>query len=153
MSSVKPQTKGRGEGACGRSVRKRPQTNWKFKWVSSGPSKPSDNKPIPTAGSSEPSASGHINSKLYKSETLCRGTPMPVVVYSYVQKWNKAKGNHLRAEETCPRCKNRVQYFLAYACDSTFFVEHNKQYAFKCPICPNFNEISKELANSIMRDK
>lgn len=76
---------------------------------------------------------------------------MPVVIYNYAPQWKKAKGNRLGAEETCPRCRNRVHYFLAYVCDSILFVEHNKHYAFKCPICPNFEQISKELANAIMR--
>lgn len=71
-------------------------------------------------------------------------------------KWKPVKGDFKMAEKYCPRCNNRVQYFLAYDGDGIGFpgiwtYTYSKHYAYKCPICPNFEEISNEVAKAIIK--
>jgi phage FluMu protein Com len=70
--------------------------------------------------------------------------------------WKVAKTSYRREAEKCPRCNNVTHYQLVWDADGiglpgilTF--KYNKQYALKCPICPNVNAISKEVAEAIMR--
>jgi len=70
--------------------------------------------------------------------------------------WKPVKGNLRQEEITCPRCNNKVQYQLCCDGDGIGFpglltYKYNKQYAYKCPICPNFEVVSKEVAKAILR--
>jgi hypothetical protein len=69
--------------------------------------------------------------------------------------WKAVKGNFTKEETVCPRCNNRVAYILSYDADGfgmpgilTF--KYNKHYAYKCPICPNFEAVSTEVAKAII---
>jgi len=73
-------------------------------------------------------------------------------------KWRKVSSPSTFVKAVhCPRCNNDVEYFLAW--DSTggfglfppLMVETGKIYAYKCPICPNFDLISNEVAKAIIK--
>ena len=56
----------------------------------------------------------------------------------------------------CPRCNNKVEYQLVWDGEGIGFgdfdlITTKRAYAFKCPICPNFDAISNEVAKAIMR--
>jgi hypothetical protein len=79
-------------------------------------------------------------------------------IYStrYNFEWKPVKGNFRQEEITCPRCNNKVQYQLCFDGDGFGFpgiltYKFNKQYAYKCPICPNFEVISNEVVKAILR--
>lgn len=77
-------------------------------------------------------------------------------IISYTHNWKDVKGNHSKEYGQCPRCHNNDNYKLVYDASEYGFVgvlsfKYNKQYAFKCPICPNFDYISNELAKSIIK--
>jgi len=81
---------------------------------------------------------------------------MSIYVDRYQWDWKPVAGSIRRAQQVCPRCRNQVQYFLAYDGDGyglpgilTFKLKQH--YAFKCPICPNFDKVAKEEAKSIIR--
>lgn len=72
--------------------------------------------------------------------------------------WKAVKGNHPTKSLVCPRCHNRVDYYFAYA--ATSFVglfglalsfATSKTYAYKCPVCPNVEEVSDEVAKAIQQ--
>jgi hypothetical protein len=67
--------------------------------------------------------------------------------YRYYHLWRAVKGEHKKELKPCPRCSNNVHYYLAYDVVDFFF----KIYAYKCPICPNFEPIPKELATAIIK--
>lgn len=79
-------------------------------------------------------------------------------VYSnrYQWNWRPVAGDIRRVTQLCPRCRNSVEYFLAYDGEGyglpgllTFNLKQH--YAFKCPICPNFEYLANEEARSIIR--
>jgi hypothetical protein len=70
--------------------------------------------------------------------------------------WKKVKGNFTKPESFCPRCTNKVSYFLVWDGSEAGLLgiltyKYAKFYAYKCPICPNFEEVSVEVAKAIMR--
>lgn len=72
--------------------------------------------------------------------------------------WKKEKGNHLKPMEICKRCSNQVQYALCSDGDGIGFpglwtFKYNKRYAFVCPVCPNFEEVPRELARALIKGK
>ena len=80
---------------------------------------------------------------------------MSVYVDQYNWKWKPAPGNVKKKPQTCPRCKNQVQYFLAYDGDGWGFpgiwtFKLKQHYAYKCPICPNFEPLAKEEAKALL---
>lgn len=69
--------------------------------------------------------------------------------------WTPVAGDIKKPQHICPRCKNAVQYFLAYDGDSYgllgFLKIKSKQfYSYKCPICPNYESIDKNEAKFII---
>lgn len=68
------------------------------------------------------------------------------------------KGGHQKDYGVCPRCNNNKPYKLVYDASEYGLVgiltfKYNKMYAFKCPVCPNFEYISKELAQAIIKGR
>lgn len=81
---------------------------------------------------------------------------MSVNIQRNYNEWKVAKTTYRRESAKCPRCNNFTQYQLVWDADGigmpgilTF--KYNKQYALKCPICPNAEPISKEVAEAILR--
>jgi hypothetical protein len=79
-------------------------------------------------------------------------------IYStrYNFEWKKVKGNFEKEEQICPRCKNNVKYSLCFDGDEIGLLgvltyKYSKKYVYKCPICPNFEEVSNELAKAIIK--
>jgi hypothetical protein len=73
-------------------------------------------------------------------------------------KWKRAKGNHAKPKQRCPRCNNEVNFELLYdgpglAFGTLQFFTYPNVHAYKCPICPYFEPISKELAPAIIKGK
>jgi hypothetical protein len=80
---------------------------------------------------------------------------MSVNIQRNYKEWKAAKTTFRREAARCPRCNNVTQYQLVWDADGigmpgilTF--KYNKQFALKCPICPNVEPISKELAEAIL---
>lgn len=79
-------------------------------------------------------------------------------IYSnrYNLEWKKVKGNFTKETQVCPRCKNTVRYELVSDGDEIGLLgiltyKYAKFYAYKCPICPNYEPLSKEVAKAIMK--
>jgi predicted nucleic acid-binding Zn ribbon protein len=73
-------------------------------------------------------------------------------------KWVKVKGISVKPLSTCPRCQNNVKYELVsdgvgVGLPGFWTFKYNKVYAYKCPVCPNFEEITKELAKAIINEE
>ena len=72
-------------------------------------------------------------------------------------KWNLVDGNFKQESKKCPRCNNEVQYLLHWDNDSSVgisifeIIKFHRYYAFKCPICPNFEAVEKEVAKAIIK--
>jgi transcription elongation factor Elf1 len=67
--------------------------------------------------------------------------------------WKKVAGNHEKKNYICPRCKNKVNYILCVDSDSLWSViKYNRIYAYTCPICPNYDEISEQHAKAIIKE-
>ena len=76
--------------------------------------------------------------------------------YNNFYAWKDAKGARVKDFGVCPRCQNSKPYKLVYDSNEYGFpgllsFKYNKKYAFKCPICPNFELISNELAKAIIK--
>lgn len=74
----------------------------------------------------------------------------------YCYKWKRVRGGYLRESQMCPRCNNVVRFELVWDSDgvgigSFFLIYFKKIYAYKCPICPNFELVSNELVKAIKR--
>lgn len=74
--------------------------------------------------------------------------------------WKAVKGNYSKKSLVCPRCHNQVDYYFAYAATGFFglfgpalSVATSKTYAYKCPVCPNVEEVSDEVAKAIKRGR
>lgn len=81
---------------------------------------------------------------------------MGFYVSRYQYDWKPVKGGFTKPPCICPRCQNSVVSVLCSDGDGVGFpglwtYKYNKVYAFKCPICPNFEEISAELAKAIIK--
>lgn len=79
-------------------------------------------------------------------------------VYANRNEWNwtPVPGPFKQKVQCCPRCNNQVQYVLAYDGEGWGFpgmwtYKLKQHYAYKCPICPNFEPVSKDEAKSIIR--
>jgi hypothetical protein len=77
-------------------------------------------------------------------------------IYRYEYDWKNVKGNLKSPLKLCPRCGNNVCYQLVFDGDGYGFpglwtFKYNKIYAFKCPICPNYELVEKELAKAIIK--
>lgn len=77
-------------------------------------------------------------------------------VYRNTPEWKPAKVPALRPSAVCPRCHNTVQYSLVWDGDGFGFpglltFKYNKHYAFKCPICPNFEPVSPAVAEALLK--
>lgn len=73
----------------------------------------------------------------------------------YNNEWRAVKGDFKKEACICPRCRNKVEYTLCYDGDGIGFpgfltLKYNKIYAYKCPICPNYEDVSPELAKAII---
>ena len=80
---------------------------------------------------------------------------MGVYASRYKWDWKPIAGSVQSEEKICPRCKNHVRYFLAYDGDGYGFpgiwtFKLKQHYAFKCPVCPNFESVEKREAKSII---
>jgi hypothetical protein len=80
---------------------------------------------------------------------------MVAFVTNYNFNWKPVKGS-LKKSVVCPRCHNKVEYNLCS--DSARFgfligphLKYGHVYAWKCPICPNHEEVSKQVAKAIIR--
>ncbi len=77
---------------------------------------------------------------------------MTVHIFRNNHIWKKVAGNYEKKDCVCPRCKNKVNYILCFDFDSLWSVfKYNHIYAYKCPICPNYDEISEQLAKAIIK--
>ncbi len=70
--------------------------------------------------------------------------------------WRPVKGHNLTKHTTCSRCNNEVDFFLAWDGNSLgiggiSLFTLNKIYVYKCPICPNYEEISQQYAKALMQ--
>lgn len=78
---------------------------------------------------------------------------MSIHTFRHFHKWKVVKGNFLKDLCICTRCNNNVNYILCFDSDTLWHVlKYNKVYAYKCPVCPNFEEISAELAKAIIEE-
>ena len=80
---------------------------------------------------------------------------MSVYVDRHNWDWKPVPGNVKKKPQACPRSNNQVQYFLAYDGDGWGFpgiwtFKLKQHYAFKCPICPNFEPLAKEEAKALL---
>ena len=74
----------------------------------------------------------------------------------YEFKWKPVKGNFTQEKKKCPRCHNEVKYFLAWDGEGLGFgawtlIHTKKAYAYKCPICPNYEPLMNEVVKAIMK--
>lgn len=81
---------------------------------------------------------------------------MAIYTTSYKFNWKPVKGNVPKKHMTCPRCNNEVDYFLAWdgegmGIGGATFLTFKKAYVYKCPICPNYEELSQEVAKAIIK--
>lgn len=81
---------------------------------------------------------------------------MSISTTHYNFKWKQVKGNYLKAKQVCPRCNNEVQYSLVWDGEGIGIAGFNlvntkRAYAYKCPICPNFEVVSNEVAKAILK--
>ena len=73
----------------------------------------------------------------------------------FYAEWKPVKGGFKKEQQKCPRCNNIVHYFLA--CDGGFDLfsilesPYSKRYAYKCPICPNFEPVDDQVAKAIIK--
>ena len=70
----------------------------------------------------------------------------------------KVKGDITETEKICTRCDNKVAYELVYIADGVGFpgiwtLKYNKHYFYKCPICPNYDPVDKEVAKALITTK
>lgn len=70
--------------------------------------------------------------------------------------WKEEKNGIEKSElQDCPRCKNKVRYRLAWDSEGIGIAGFNvintkKVYAYKCPICPHFEPLDREVAKAII---
>jgi hypothetical protein len=81
---------------------------------------------------------------------------MGVNVYRNYNEWKPAKGGYQREASLCPRCHNMTEYTLVWdgsgiGLPGIWTFKYNKQYALKCPICPNFEPVSNEVAEALIK--
>lgn len=81
---------------------------------------------------------------------------MTIYMHSYKLNWTKVCGDYKKEMQTCPRCGNDVAYELCYESDgvgiaNVILFAIKKYYAYKCPICPNFELVPSELAKAILK--
>lgn len=74
----------------------------------------------------------------------------------YNFEWKPVKGDFKKAKHVCPRCNNDVSYFLAWDAEGIGIggfnlINTKKVYAYKCPICPNFEPVLNEVAKAILK--
>jgi ribosomal protein S27AE len=81
---------------------------------------------------------------------------MAVYITKYSFEWKKVKGNIPTKKLLCPRCNNSVEYFLAWDGDTIGWgklsLPTSKAYVYKCPICPQYEVISQELAKALIKE-
>ncbi len=70
--------------------------------------------------------------------------------------WKPVKGNYKKEKQVCARCKNEVNYFLAWDAEGIGIggfnlINTRKAYAYKCPVCPNFEPVLNEIAKAILK--
>jgi len=86
------------------------------------------------------------------------------MIFDYYERfglrWKLVKGNFKRPMKICPRCNNKVEYLLHWDNADTLFalgtfevIKLNKFYAFKCPICPNFDLLNKDSKLNVKEAK
>jgi hypothetical protein len=81
---------------------------------------------------------------------------MAMFVSSYKANWKKVKGDYKKEKQICERCSNEVQYELCKENEGLGFgglvmVATKNFYVYKCPICPNIEPLSNEVAKAIMK--
>lgn len=74
----------------------------------------------------------------------------------FYELWRQVSHGYPRKKQVCPRCGNEVEYVLVmdYSEFGLFWplaIKYNKHYAYKCPICPNYDLIPNELAKAIIK--
>ncbi len=80
---------------------------------------------------------------------------MSIYTYRSQHEWTPVSPKKVRKLSKCIRCANNVQYVLAYDGDAWGFPgiwtkKLKEKYAWVCPICPNFIEITKAEAKAIL---
>ena len=81
---------------------------------------------------------------------------MGMYVNSYSANWRKVKGNFKSSKQLCPRCNNQVEYDLCSDSEGVGFggivmFATKTYYVYKCPICPNIEPVSNEVAKAIIK--
>ncbi len=81
---------------------------------------------------------------------------MTTNLYRYSSNWKEVKGGFKKEKQICPRCNNSVQYVLVSDGDGIGFpgiwtYKYSKFYAYKCPICPNHEDVPNEVAKAIIK--
>jgi hypothetical protein len=81
---------------------------------------------------------------------------MAIYTTQYNFNWKPVKGNYTKPKQLCPRCNNEVQYSLVWDGEGIGFggfnlINTRKAYAFKCPICPNYDAVTNEVAKAILK--
>jgi hypothetical protein len=79
-------------------------------------------------------------------------------VYNYTYHWKPVKKVIKTKRMLCLRCHNSAEFFLAWDSNGIgipglFTLPTSKVYAYKCPICPCYEEVSAEVAKGIMKEK
>ena len=74
---------------------------------------------------------------------------MSIYVDRHNWDWTPVRRNLEKSSQVCPRCNNQVKYFLAFDGEAWGFLgvwtfKRKQHYAFKCPICPNFEPVAKQ---------
>ena len=77
---------------------------------------------------------------------------MTMRVYRHYEDWTPVKGDFRQPAKTCPRCGNHVQYALCYEGEQWLLWGRKKAqvFAYKCPICPNYEIVEMEVAKAII---
>lgn len=82
---------------------------------------------------------------------------MAVYIYSHAPNWKQDKDKIKKeVKQICPRCNNSVNYELVWDSESIGIaglqlLNLKKYYAFKCPICPNFEPLTSEVVKALRR--
>jgi predicted nucleic-acid-binding Zn-ribbon protein len=70
-------------------------------------------------------------------------------------KWDILKPNMSKSMK-CPRCGNTGEFNMSVGSTSYFHlgftkVRNDKQYAYKCPICPYYEEVLEEVVKALAK--
>jgi ribosomal protein S27AE len=79
-------------------------------------------------------------------------------VYNNTYNWKPVEKVVQTKRMLCPRCHNAAEFFLAWdgngiGIPGLFTFATSKVYAYKCPICPAYEEVSAQVAKAIMNEQ